>query len=231
MDAHTAHTAGVAHTAGAGATLPCRSLSGGGRGVKGKRDSRSLVRRFNDARRAEMCGHPHPRWWADNEKDRDNPEYWCALGTPWCRKDHPDYELAWSFGGIRLIEPELDHVWQPSGSCTLVINSTTDSPATTVVSMGRAQGQLAKISHSSPRRARPAEEPYGTLSARWLAQHIARSGPYAYHLLRRAHLQQVLSEGLLPWDERAGAAHNQADMMAPRPGHVYIGLDISDLWG
>jgi hypothetical protein len=66
-----------------------------------------------------------------------------------------------------------------------------------------------------------------------LAEHIARSGPYAYHLLRRADLPRVLSEGLRPWDEREDATHNQADMMAPRPGHVYVGLYPQELeeWG
>jgi hypothetical protein len=99
-----AHTTQTAH----GATVLWRSFTGKGRSMKLRRDTRSLHRRFNDARRAEMCVQPHPGWWADNDKDRDNPEYWCVLGTPWCSRDHSDCELTWSFGGIRLIEPELD---------------------------------------------------------------------------------------------------------------------------
>jgi hypothetical protein len=86
---------------------------------------------------------------------------------------------------------------------------------------------------SNDKGSEPTTEPYGALSKEWLEQWITEHGPYAYHLLRRAHLAQVLKEGLIPWDERETAKHNQQDEMAPRPGHVYVGLDAFDLenWG
>jgi hypothetical protein len=104
--------------------------------------------------------------------------------------------------------------------------------------MGRGKGATLRASSKSALRHSPAiaaseEPPYGALDPVWLAKRITEHGPYAYHILRRSLLTTVLAEGLIPWDMRQGRRHNQLEEMAPRPGHVYIGLDGLALeeWG
>jgi len=61
--------------------------------------------------------------------------------------------------------------------------------------------------------------------AKWLKGWMAENGPFLYHVTntRPGIVGQILSEGIVPWDEGPGALGGHAGCHTePRPGHVYL---------
>jgi len=66
----------------------------------------------------------------------------------------------------------------------------------------------------------------GTVDPEWLSRWLDQRGPWAFHVTKASFVSEIMSSGLVPWDEH-GTASAFRVAATPRPGCVYF---VTEPW-